>query len=133
MKKTPLFTTKQLNKIALVSYFALLIYMPLWLIFLSPSELSPLLALALFTLPLLLPIKGIVQGSPYTYAWTNFIIMLYFLHSLTTLWVLPKDIIWASIEFILASTFFLSATYFAKYRGQELGLSIRRKKTTIQQ
>ncbi len=130
MKKTPLFTTAQLNKIALISYFLLLIYMPLWLIFLSPSELSPILCLSLFTLPLLLPIKGIIQGSPYTYAWTNFIIMLYFLHSLTTLWVLPKDIIWASIELLLASTFFLSATYFAKYRGQELGLSIRKKKTT---
>jgi len=130
MKKTPLFTTKQLNKIALISYFLLLIYMPLWLIFLSPSELSPVLCLSLFTLPLLLPLKGIIQGSPYTYAWTNFIIMLYFLHSLTTLWVLPKDIIWASIELLLAGTFFLSATYFAKYRGQELGLSIRKKKTT---
>ena len=130
MKKTPLFTSKQLNKIALVSYFLLLIYMPIWLIFINPSQLSPVLSLALFTLPLLIPIKGICQGSPYTYAWTNFIIMLYFLHSLTTLWVNPKDMIWASIELLLTSIFFLSATYFAKYRGQELGLSIRTKKTT---
>jgi uncharacterized membrane protein len=103
--------------------------MPLWLLVLSPSEsLSTSTTLILFILPLLFPLKGLLQGNPFTYAWANFIVLIYFLHSLTTLWVLPSDMIWAILELIFASTMFLGCTYYAKYRGQELGLSIRKKK-----
>lgn len=122
-------STNNLKKLALFGYFSLLIFMPLWLLVLSPSEgLQPLLTLAMFTLPLLFPLKGLVQGNPYTYAWANFIVMIYFLHSLTTLWVIPEDRLWASIELILASIMFIAGSYYAKYRGQELGLSIRKPK-----
>jgi uncharacterized membrane protein len=127
--KTQKISTPNLKKIALVGYFSLLIYMPLWLLLLSPSEgLSTLTTLLLFTLPLLFPLKGLLQGNPFTYAWSNFIVLIYFLHSLTTLWVLPHDRLWATLELIFASTMFLGCTYYAKYKGQELGLSIRKPK-----
>jgi len=123
-------STNNLKKIALIGYFSLLFYMPLWLLVLSPSEsLSSATTLVMFTLPLLFPLKGLLQGKPYTYAWSNFIVLIYFLHGLTTFWVLPEDRIWATIELIFATTMFLGATYYAKYRGQELGLSIRTKKS----
>lgn len=129
MKKKQRISTNNLKKITLVSYFSLLFFMPLWLLVLNPSEgLSPWLSVTMFTVPLLFPLKGLVLGNPYTFAWSNFIIMIYFLHSLTTLWVSPEDVIWASIELLLASTMFIAGSYFAKYKGQELGLSIRKKK-----
>ena len=122
-------STKNLKKIALTGYFSLLFFMPLWLIVLSPSEsLNATTSLVMFTLPLLFPLKGLLQGNPFTYAWSNFIVLIYFLHSLTTLWVLPEDRVWATLELIFASTMFYGATYYAKFRGQELGLSIRKKK-----
>lgn len=122
-------STSNLRKIALTGYFSLLIYMPLWLLVISPStSLSTTTTLVFFTLPLLFPLKGLLQGNPYTYAWSNFIVLIYFLHSLTTLWVSPEDRVWALLELIFASAMFLGATYYAKYRGQELGLSIRKKK-----
>lgn len=122
------FTTTSLKTITLTAYFSLLILMPLWLIVLSPSQgLSPLLSLFMFTLPLLFPIKGLLQGDPYTFAWSNFIVMIYFLHSLTTLWVSPTDWLWASLELVFATIMFIAGSYYAKYRGQELGLSIRKK------
>ncbi|MGB0936614.1 MAG: DUF2069 domain-containing protein [Colwellia sp.] len=115
--------------IGLTGYIALLVYMPLWLIVLNPSEsLSPTLSLIMFTLPLLFPLKGLIQGNPFTYAWSNFIVLIYFLHSLTTLWVIPEDRIWASLELLFATIMFIGCSYYAKYRGQELGLSIRKKK-----
>ncbi len=121
--------TNTYKKIALIGYFSLLIFMPLWLIVLSPSEsLSASTSLLMFTLPLLFPLKGMLQGNPFTYAWSNFIVLIYLLHSLTTLWVLPADRIWAILELIFASAMFFGATYYAKFRGQELGLSIRKKK-----
>lgn len=126
---TPPVSTALLKKLTLVSYFSLLIFMPLWLIVLNPTEgFSPCLSLSMFTLPLLFPLKGLWQGNPYTYAWSNFVLMIYFLHSLTTLWVSPSDTLWASIELLLCSSMFISGSYYAKYRGQELGLSIRKKK-----
>lgn len=129
MSKKQLFSTQTYKKIALIGYFSLLFFMPLWLLVLSPSQgLSPWLSTIMFIFPLLLPLKGLIKGTPYTYAWANFIVMLYFLHSLTTLWVSPDEIVWASLELIFASTMFLGGTYYAKYRGQELGLSIRKAK-----
>lgn len=123
--------TNTYKKIALIGYFSLLIFMPLWLIVLSPSEsLSASTSLLMFTLPLLFPLKGMLQGNPFTYAWSNFIVLIYLLHSLTTLWVLPADRTWAILELIFASAMFFGATYYAKFRGQELGLSIRKKKNT---
>ena len=129
MNKPQRISTKNLKTITLTSYFSLLVFIPVWLILLSPSSgLSPMLTLIMFTLPLLFPLRGLVKGNPYTYAWSSFIIMIYFLHSLTTLWVSPKDMLWASIELLLATVMFLAGSYYAKYRGQELGLSIRTKK-----
>ena len=129
MTNNRMFSTQTLKNMTLVSYFSLLVYMPMWLILINPSEgLSPLLSLTMFTLPLLFPMRGLLKGNPFTYAWTNFILMIYFLHSLTTLWVSAEDLLWASIELILTSIMFLSGTYYAKYKGQELGLSIRKKK-----
>lgn len=128
MKKQKM-STNNLKKMALFGYFSLLIFMPLWLLVLSPSEsLSTLTTLILFTLPLLFPLKGLLQGNPFTYAWSNFIVLIYFLHSLTTLWVLPSDRLWAILELVFASTMFLGCSYYAKYKGQELGLSIRKPK-----
>lgn len=123
------FSTATLKNITLFGYFSLLIYMPLWLIVISDdTALSTPLTLVMFTLPLLFPLKGLVQGNPYTYAWSNFIVMIYFLHSLTTLWVSADEKLWALGELIFASIMFISGSYYAKYRGQELGLSIRKKK-----
>jgi uncharacterized membrane protein len=131
MTKNRRFTTQALKKITLFSYFSLLIFMPLWLIVLSPSQgLSPILSFCMFTIPLLLPMRGLLKGNPYTFAWSNFVLMIYFLHSLTTLVVSAEDRVWAMIELLLATIMFFSASYYAKYRGQELGLSIRKKEET---
>lgn len=122
-------STENLRKIALIGYFSLLIFMPLWLLLLAPSEsLSITTTLLFFTVPLLFPLKGLLQGNPYTYAWSNFIVLIYFLHSLTTLWVLPSERLWAVLELIFATMMFLGCSYYAKYKGQELGLSIRKEK-----
>ena len=129
MIKATTFSLSTLKNIALTGYFGLLFFMPLWLVVLNPSEgLSINLSLVFFTLPLLFPLKGLLQGNPFTYAWSNFIVMIYFLHSLTTLWVSADDTLWAIIELIFASLMFFGGTYYAKFKGQELGLSLRKKK-----
>ena len=75
------------------------------------------------------PFYGIVKGHAYTLAWANFIVMIYFLHSLTNLWVASGMHLYLSIlELLLASMMFIGCTYYARFRGMELGLKIPRLK-----
>lgn len=116
------------RKLTLVCYPLLLLWVVIWHGAIAPSEtiafwLKPLV----WALPLLLPLKGIIEGKAYTHAWANFILMLYFLHSLTTLWTHPDERLYALIELLLTTGAFIGATYYARYKGKEEGLSIRKQ------
>nr|WP_324292076.1 DUF2069 domain-containing protein [Arsukibacterium ikkense] len=129
--------TKTYLILARLGYWGLWLLIPVWLLWLAPasygetSELTGnrLISTALLWLPLWLPMYGIIKGKAYTFAWANFIVMIYFLHSLTNLWVSAG---WyqmlALIELVLATIMFVGCTYYARYRGMELGLKIPRLK-----
>ncbi|HLV48414.1 MAG TPA: DUF2069 domain-containing protein [Aliidiomarina sp.] len=116
------------RKLTLISYLPLLVFVVLWQTVFAPSELLSLpLALIMFVLPLLLPLRGILMGNPYTHAWANFILMLYFLHGFTTIYTLWERWYLPVIELILTTGAFVGATYYARYRGRELGLGLKKK------
>ena len=126
--------TKRFQVTALVGYICLLILMPLWLFVLEPrSQYSPAFTFGLYILPLLLPLKGIIQDKPYTYAWANFIVMIYFIHSFTLLWISPEERIYALLELLFSSMMFVGCTYYARHRGQELGLKVGKLKDDLAQ
>lgn len=117
------------RKLALSNYAGLLLLIPLWHLVLSPDEaISPLFLIVLWWTPLFFPMRGLLKGNPYTYAWANFITMFYFMHSFTIMYAEPSERYLAVIEFILATGFFIGCCYYAKYQGQIQGLSIRLKK-----
>jgi len=119
------------QRIAQCGYFGLLILVPLWHLYLSPPALaiSPWLVTSVWLIPLLFPIKGILQGNPYTYAWSGFIALIYVMHACVVMMGETGERGLATLELILASLFLFGNIYFAKYQGQALGLSIRKKKT----
>lgn len=120
--------TKRFMWLGQTGYFSLLIFLPIWHLVLVPSTMSMWTTLALTIGPLLLPMAGILKRKPYTYAWSNFIVLFYILHGLTLIWDRPDERLYVVIELLLASMMFIGCSYFAKFRGQELGLSIRKKK-----
>lgn len=63
----------------LASYFGLLGLLVAWFVWLEPSTLVPR-SLMLLTLaaPLLLPLRGLLHGRPYTHAWASFLALFYF-------------------------------------------------------
>ncbi|MGL4473813.1 MAG: DUF2069 domain-containing protein [Shewanella sp.] len=79
-------------------------------------------------LPILLPMKGIIEGRPYTFAWAGFILCLYLLHSLTLWWVSPELRIFASIESALLMFCLITFSLFARLKGRELGLGLKKHK-----
>lgn len=124
--------TVRFQRIALFGYFGLLVLMPIWLYLIAPREgHSDGFIFVVYILPLLLPLKGILQDKPYTYAWANFIVMFYFIHGFTLIWVAQEQMIWVLLELLFASAMFIGCTYYARYRGQELGLKIRKLKDDL--
>lgn len=124
--------TKRYQKIALLGYIGLLILMPVWLLWLVPREgYSIGFIIGLYIVPLLLPLKGIIQDKPYTYAWANFIVIIYFLHGFTSLWVAEGELVFVLLELFFATCMFIGCTYYARYRGQELGLKIKKLKEEL--
>lgn len=115
---------KRLQQTGKYSYLALVLYYPIYLLGLSPDQDVSYIPLALFWLPMLFAVKGIVKGNPYTYAWSNFILMWCFMHGLTALWTFEGNKLWVLIENTLLLTAFIGNTYFARYRGRELGMAL---------
>ena len=122
--------TQHFKLLSRIGYLGLLVLVPVWHLWLSPPALSinPWLITAIWFVPLLFPLKGIIQGNPYTYAWCGFLALFYLMHAIVILISEPTDILLASIELLLSCLFLTGNIYFAKYRGRELGLSIRKKK-----
>ncbi|GAA61871.1 hypothetical protein P20652_3760 [Pseudoalteromonas sp. BSi20652] len=124
--------TVKFQRAALFGYVGLLVLIPLWMYFVPPLDgNASLVSLFVPIIPLLLPLRGIIKDSTYTYAWANFIVMLYFIHGLTMLWAAPDELIWVLLELLFASSMFVGCTYYARHRGQELGLKIRKLKEDL--
>jgi uncharacterized membrane protein len=122
--------TQHYQLIAKTGYFGLLILIPVWHLWLSPPllDINPWLVTGIWFVPLLFPLKGILQKNPYTYAWSGFLALFYLMHGIVILISEANEWLLASIELLLACLFLIGNIYFAKYRGRELGLSIRKKK-----
>ncbi|MGL5030505.1 MAG: DUF2069 domain-containing protein [Aeromonas sp.] len=112
--------------LTLGGFFGLLGWIMLWHGWLSPHpNLNPWLLPVLWAVPLLLPLKGIVQGHPYTHAWGNFVLMLYFLHSLTLLTTDEGERWLAAVELLFTSCAFVGTIMYARLAGREQGWGAR--------
>ncbi|KZN30379.1 membrane protein [Pseudoalteromonas luteoviolacea S2607] len=125
-------TTKLFYKLALFGYVGLLILMPVWLFLISPREGHSIgFMFVVYILPLLLPLRGIIKDKPYTFAWANFIVLIYFIHGFTLLWISSSELVWVLLELLFSTCMFIGCTYYARHRGQELGLKIRKLKEDL--
>ncbi len=117
--------TRPSRWLALVGNLGLLLWVVAWQSILSPHPHLNSAAMALaWSIPLLLPLPGILAGKPYTHAWANFVLMVYFLHALTLIYVDNGERWLAVIELLLTSCAFVGNTLFARLRGKELGLKL---------
>lgn len=114
---------------AALGYFGLLLLTALWQSVLSPHpEISSLWLTMIWVVPLLFPLKGIIQGKPYTHAWSAFIACLYLTHALVQLYTTPEERALAAAELVLVCCWLIGATLFARWQGQALGLGLKKRK-----
>lgn len=106
--------------LTLSGYFLLLILLITWHGILYPATKQPYLVLAFIILPLLFPLRGLLKAKPYTYAWTSFIILIYFIHGVVEAWANEEQRVLAVLEIILSVQVYLGAIYFARLQGRLL-------------
>lgn len=121
--------TRRARNLTLSGYLGIVIMLPLWIYLLSPPEfLSTTTAMIIWWAPALLPLKGLLQNKPFTYAWSGFLAVFYISQAITTLVSSDNEQYLALIELILASCWFVGASMFSRWRGQELGLELKKVK-----
>lgn len=113
--------TKIAYWIALGSYLGLLLLLIAWLGWISPPIGLPIsIALAFMTIPLLFPLRGMLNGRPYTFAWASFLSLIYFIHGVVEAYSTPQDRYLAILEIILSIAFYTGSMLYARFRGREL-------------
>ncbi len=106
---------------AVSAYFGLILLLMAWLIWLSPPTSVPIsVALFLMLVPLLFPLRGILYGRPYTFAWASFLALFYFTHGVVEAYSNPDDRWLALLEVVLSVAFYSGSMFYARFRGREL-------------
>ena len=102
--------------LTLVSYIVLSGLLLGWYGFYDPSPIT----LITLLLPLVFPLRGLLQGNPYTFAWSSFLILIYFIHGVVEAYANPAARLPASFEILCSVTFYSGAVLYARLRGREL-------------
>jgi len=106
---------KILQTVAAVSLVALIFLCLAWELWLAPIRPGGSL-LVLKTLPLLLPLMGILKGRRYTYQWAPMLVLAYFAEGVARAWSDKGLSAWlAGAEVGLSVVFFLAAIYYARF------------------
>ncbi len=106
---------KTLQTVASASLIALILLCLAWELFLAPLRPGGSW-LVLKTLPLLLPLMGILKGRRYTYQWAPMLMLAYFTEGVVRAWSDKGLSAWlAGAELTLSVVFFFAAIFFAKY------------------
>ena len=69
--------------------------------------------------PLLFPLKGLLQGRLYTYRWSLFLALGYVAHGTMETWALPEERIYGLLETLLAMLWFLAGIHYVRSRRGE--------------
>lgn len=108
-------TAAQWRTLALVGYFGTFALIVAWYGWLSPPVRLPAhIALLALGAPLLLPLRGLLHGRPYTFAWSLFLALGYLAHALIEGYSTPADRWLAAAELLLVLLWFVGATAYVR-------------------
>lgn len=102
--------------VALTGFFGLFVLLMLWHTVLAPSTQFPVALVLLITVtPLLLPMRGLLDGKPKSCAWAAYISLLYFIHGSIETYSNPSERLYAALELILSLMLFLGAIAYVRW------------------
>jgi uncharacterized membrane protein len=104
-----------LQRIAIVSLIALLLWCVVWEIWFAPLRPGGTL-LFLKALPLAFAVRGVARGSLYTIQWASMLVLLYLMEGVVRVMSDPPgpSISAAWLEVVLSSVFFLCSIFYVR-------------------
>ncbi|WAK01718.1 DUF2069 domain-containing protein [Methylobacter sp. YRD-M1] len=107
------------HSMALTGFFGLFVLLMLWPTILTPSSHLPVALVLLITVtPLLLPIRGLLNGNRKSCAWAAYISLIYFMHGSAEAYVNTDEHLYASLEIMLSLMLFLGSTFYVRFSGK---------------
>lgn len=117
--------TRQLQNLALGSYVLLIVLTLAWEGWLAPKG-PPGLWLMIKSLPLLVPLFGLLRGRLRSYVHASLLLLLYLTEGLVTAWTeaargltFAGPLPWAALEVVLTLLFVAGATFYVRRRRAE--------------
>jgi uncharacterized membrane protein len=102
--------------VALSGFFGLFVLLMLWHTLLAPSTQFPVaLVLLVMVTPLLLPMRGLLNGKPKSCAWAAYISLLYFVHGSIETYSNPGERYYAALEVIFSLMLFFGAVAYVRW------------------
>lgn len=105
---------------AIIGLFGLIFLIMGWTVLLAPDDGTPKGLILILQLPLLLlPMRGMLHGRPYTHAWATFIALLYFIIGVDNAATEGREI-YGAIQVLLSTMMFLGSMIFTRDESRRL-------------
>ena len=106
--------------LTLLGYFGTFALLIAWYTLLAPSTHFPVaLVLLVLVTPLLFPLRGLLHGRNYTFSWSGFLALLYFVHGAVEAYSSEVTRYLGLAEVVLSLTWFGAAIMYVRV-GREL-------------
>jgi uncharacterized membrane protein len=106
-----------LYALTLFGYFGTLTLLTVWYSWLAPPVHFPrALLLIIMLVPLLFPLRGLLHGRKYTFAWSCFLALLYFIHGVMEAYSSEVTRHLGLVEVLCTTVWFLSAMAYVRKR-----------------
>ena len=104
-----------LYTLTLFGYFGTLALLTAWYSWLAPpTHFQTALVLMMVLLPLLFPLRGLLHGRKYTFAWSCFLALLYFIHGVMEAYSSEVTRHLGLVEVLCTSVWFLAAMAYVR-------------------
>jgi len=108
-----------LYALTLCGYFGTLTLLTAWYSWLAPPVHFPrALILIIMLVPLLFPLRGLLHGRKYTFAWSCFLALLYFIHGVMEAYSSEVTRHLGLIEVLCTSVWFVAAMTYVRNNDQ---------------
>jgi len=109
-----------LYALTLFGYFGTLTLLTAWYAWLAPATLFPAaLVLLVLVVPLLFPLRGLLHGRRYTFAWSCFLALFYFTHGVMEAYSDDVTRPLGLLEVLFSTLWFSAAMAYIKSHHQE--------------
>ncbi len=105
---------------ALIGLFGLIFLILAWNVWISPPTELPRSLVLLLQLPLLLlPMRGMLHGQPYTFAWATFVALLYFIIGVDNAAIDGREL-YGGLEILFSILMFMGSMIYTRLESRRL-------------